>query len=140
MNREVTLAFREKQKAWMRYNICRIDGNFEAYKKARNTLKRLTQNARKGFEKKIVAEIKDKPKSFWKFVSKKTKQTHKICSVRNSDGQLTQSNLETAECLNAYFSSVFTEDSDYCPPCPPRGQECLSSFNIEEENIVQILR
>ena len=140
MNREVTLAFKEKQKAWKRYNICRIDGNFEAYKKARNTLKRLTQDARKGFEKKIVAEIKDKPKSFWKFVSKKTKHTPKICRVRNSDGQLTQSNLETAECLNAYFSSVFTEDSDYCPPCPPRGQECLSSFNIEEENIVQILK
>ena len=64
MNREVTLAFREKQKAWMRYNICRTDGNFEAYEKARNTLKRLTQNARKGFEKKIVAEIKDNQNHF----------------------------------------------------------------------------
>ena len=87
-----------------------------------------------------MADIKDKIKSFWKFVSKKTKQTHKTCRERNSDGQLTESNLKTAKCLNAYFSTVFIEDSNYCPPRPAWGCEGLSSFSMEEENIVQILK
>ena len=88
----------------------------------------------------IVEEVKERPKSFWKFISKKTKQTHNICRVRNPDGLLTKSNQETAECLNTYFSTIFTEnDTDSCPPCPVWNRECLTSIQIEEEDILGIL-
>ena len=68
--------------------------------------------ARKNLERKIALEVKTKPKSFWKYIGRKTKPSDILNQVRNSNGELTKSNRETAVCLNTYFSSVFTIESE----------------------------
>ena len=59
-----------------------------------------------------TSEAKSKPKSFWNYVGRHTKQTSEIQKIRNKEGILSQSNLETASFLNTYFASVFTDDQN----------------------------
>ena len=140
MNKDVHVAYKGKQKAWRKYKVCRTDENYLIYKQARNRLKQLIKRARKEFELKIVQEIKATPRSFWKYVSKKTKQTTRICRIRTTDGHLTQTNTDAAECLNSYFSTVFTDST----PGISLGNkttkgECLSDFKFEEPEILKVL-
>ena len=141
MNKNVRSALRSKQRAWKKYMMCRSVANFGVYKLARNKLKQITQNARKDFEMKIVDEIKVSPKSFWKFVNKKTKQSHKVCRVRDHNGNLTKSNKDTAESLNMYFSTVFNEHDIVCSSLHSDWYgETMSGIIFKEEEILQVLK
>ena len=102
MDRSVALALKEKKSSWKKYYFCRSPENFERYKAKRNKLKSVIQDARRNLELKIADEVKEKPKAFWRYVSRKTKETNQLHQVRNSHGQLTQSNEETAICLNDF--------------------------------------
>jgi len=59
-------------------------------------------------------------------------------SLKKDDGSLTGSNLETAQCLNNFFSSVFTmeleTDLSFLPG-KSNGQ-CLNEITIEHNDIL----
>ena len=141
MDKEVTLAIKNKASAWKKYKWCRTASNFLRYKKARNGAKQLITRSRMQFEHKIASEAKSKPKSFWNYVGRQTKQTSEIQKIRNKEGILSQSNLETASFLNTYFASVFTDDaniinlddSEFKPPA------LLNNCIIEETQILEAL-
>ena len=81
------------------------------------------------------------PKSFWKFVNKKTKQSHKVCRVRDHNGNLTKSNKDTAESLNMYFSTVFNEHDIVCSSLHSDWYgETMSGIIFKEEEILQVLK
>ena len=141
MDKEVTLAIKNKASAWKKYKWCRTASNFLKYKKARNGAKQLITRSRMQFEHKIASEAKSKPKSFTNYVGRQTKQTSEIQKIRNKEGILSQSNLETASFLNTYFASVFTDDaniinlddSEFKPPA------LLNNCEIEETQILEAL-
>ena len=141
MDKEVTLAIKNKASAWKKYKWCRTASNFLKYKKARKGAKQLITRSRMQFEHKIASEAKSKPKSFWNYVGRHTKQTSEIQKIRNKEGILSQSNLETASFLNTYFASVFTDDqnianlddSEFKPPA------LLYNCVIDETQILEAL-
>ena len=61
--------------------------------------------------------------------------------VRNKNGVLTQSNEETASCLNSYFASVFTRDNENetMPDFQNRYGSLLADIPIEERAIKKLL-
>ena len=141
MNKEVCTALSLKRGSWKRYSMCKTDSNLEAYKKARNKLKQVTLNAKKGLERRVAEEVRTNPKSFWKFISKRTKRSHKIGRIRDENNLLTTSNEETADSFNKYFATVFVkEDAGFCIPSDSVIQgEHFSDLKFKEEKILKIL-
>ena len=123
----------------MKLHICvsRFSLKIENFK-----LKMVMLKARRNMEEKIALEVKVKPKSFWNYVAKKTKPFDTLSQVRNINGELTQSNEETASCLNTYFASVFTKDreNEIIPDFQNRLGISVSDITIEEQDIKKLLK
>ena len=148
MDKSVVRAVGDKARAWKKYLICRTDSNFTSYKKARNRLKRVIIDSRTDFENLLATEIKENPKAFWKYVERKTKTPRTQQKIRNSRGELSKSDSETAVYFNSYFASVFTVDSNIdirVMQVRNTELECsevkqLKSIQFKEDYILKILQ
>ena len=58
-------------------------------------------------EQEVTNSLKSNPKTFWSYVSQKTKRRETIPAIRREDGSFTQTDLEKAEELSLFFKSVF---------------------------------
>ena len=65
-----------------------------------------------------------------------------LSQVRSINGELTQSNEETAPCLNTYFASVFTKDreNEIIPDFQNRLETSVSDITIEQQDIKKLLK
>ena len=112
MTSEVKQIVHEKHKTWMKYYYCRTDLNYKEYKLANKKCSKVIQQAQKSLEHKIANEVKDNPKSFWKYIKSKTKPKNPVGRIFKKNGELTDNDRETAVRLNQYFSEVFTKDDE----------------------------
>ena len=141
IDKNVVSALNDKKRAWKKYYFCRSVEDFEKYKVLRNKVRIVIMEARRNMEKKIALEVKGKPKSFWNYVSRRTKPSDELNQVRNTEGELTQSNKETAKCLNKYFASVFTKNQDIVIPQVNQDEGLqMPNIVVEEKVIMEILK
>ena len=132
-DKEVREVLKQKKGAWKQYLACKTMANFNKYKLCRNKFKTVSREARRLFEQKITFEAKDKPKSFW---SRPTK----LQKVKNKDGLLTNSNLETACCLNQYFASVFTNENVTDVAVCNVTEASIEDITFDHDTILYILK
>lgn len=110
LTREALKAVREKHQCHNRYRKHRTEETLEAYKTAKNQACRITREARKNYEKSVATNIKDNPKEFWSYIKSQTGTCNGIAPLKTVDGHLALEPEEKAECLNNFFSSVFTKE------------------------------
>ena len=116
MTRQCTTAIKNKHHKWMRYKYNRTDSNFKLYKEARNKVSLELRKAKYSYEKDLASKIKDNNKLFWSYVRSKTKTKMSVSKLDKGNGELTNTDQETADVLNNYFASVFeTEDDQNIP-------------------------
>jgi len=80
-------------------------------------VKRGCNSARRQFVKNLADELKtiNSPKPFWNFVQSKRKVKCDLVSLKVNDSYLND-DLSITNCMNSYFSSVFTvEDHEKFP-------------------------
>ena len=117
---------RKKSRYWKRYTKNRNDANFARYKEIEKQCKRVVQNAKKNFEKKI-AENGNK-RSFNAYVKSKTKTRHNVGPLKVGRDLITD-NEGMAKVLNGFFTSVFTQEAPGpVPPC----QKLPSATKLED--------
>ena len=88
------------------------------------------------FERKLVSELKNNPKSFWKYCKTKTKSHEKVRRLNKSDGTELLTSEEKAAELNNFFSSVFVHENLHNIPTPSRVNEvALESVDITEATV-----
>lgn len=132
---------RKKHRCWARYMETRDAERYREYCKLRNQVKTLTRKAVKSKEKEIASEIKENPKKFWSYVNSKTKTRTGISDlVMNNDNNtetLTSNDKEKADTLSAFFSSVFTvESNDNYPNLDdPDIEHTMPALIITEEMV-----
>ncbi|XP_069134268.1 uncharacterized protein [Argopecten irradians] len=107
LDNEAKQSIRQKRRKWVRYLHCKTESNFKVYQRARNTATRQIRRSHYHYEKKLVQDIKDNSKLFWKYVGEKTRTGMSITNVVKADGTHTTNHYETANELNNYFGSVF---------------------------------
>ena len=112
MTREAMMLKNRKRRLWMEYTRSRDDISFARYVRCRNDLRRLTRNLRRNFEQRLVDNLKDNPKSFWRYVSSRTKSRSGVENLRSEDGELTTNDSEKAEALNRFYTAVCTIEPD----------------------------
>ena len=109
------------------------------YVRARRRTTRLVRQAKKLHERKIEKSIKQNSKGFWKLVRQKTKVNTGITDLV-VDGKTVTSDIEKAEALNNYFSSVFTiENLGNIPQVTTRVDTVQEELSITEVKLIEIL-
>ena len=104
-------AIKTKHKKWLKYKYCKSNENFNNYKSARNCVTLELRYAQYAYKKNLAARIKTDNKLFGNNVSKNSKTKKSVTKLHMSNGNLTSSDQETANTLNEYFSSVFTNEN-----------------------------
>ena len=116
INRDAMRLKRKKRRLWTAYIRSKDGISYSRYTRCKNDLRRLTRNLRKEFEMKLIANIKDNPRSFWNYASSRMKTKPGVENLRTVDGSLTSCDDEKAMVLNKFFSSVCTlEVEDHHP-------------------------
>lgn len=103
---------KDKHKKWLKYQHCMTDENYDIYKKARTKVKSEIRKSNYQFEKDLTTKIKQDNKLFWSYVRSKSKTKTVVGKLEMQNGQISNSDLETACTLNQYFASVFEVEGD----------------------------
>ncbi len=137
LNQGTIRSIRRKHKAWIRLQESRTTETSLKYARARNQARWATRKAVKEYEKSIAMNIKSNPKMFWQYVHSRTKTRQLILDLEKSDGTLRQTDIEKAEVLNTFFTSVFTrEDMTNIPHVDKQNVlEGLQNIKITEEDV-----
>ncbi|CAH1277366.1 Hypp9585 [Branchiostoma lanceolatum] len=137
MNSQAMKAKKRKRKAWGRWKQTKAHADFIRYAIERNSLRSLTRDLRSKFEHRLVKDIKNNPKSFWKYTKSRLHVRQKVGALVRSDGSTAQTDQEKAEELNNFFASVFTsEDLSTIPRVDARQSETtLGSLEVTEEAV-----
>lgn len=94
-----------KAKRWGR------DNDWFEYRALNNSLKKACNSARRQYVYNIAQDLKTNgnPKSFWSYVKAARKGTNDLVALKVGSSTLTD-DLDIAESMNSYFSSVFTSE------------------------------
>ena len=167
-------AIKRKYHAWKRFQLTRSHNQYLQYVKERNRATKTLRKSRREFEKKIAKEASSNPKAFYQYVNSykkksttfirlKKKFTNQNNGTDQNNEELTESDLDTAEELNAFFKSVFTKDSDTAalnvnqffrtftdteeigepfnlPYNLSNGNTSLTDFDFTKEDVLNLLR
>ncbi len=134
LNNTIRQKSKEKWSAYWEMRREKDDRSRKKYAKIRNQLKWLVRKTIKEYEKSVAAESKSNPKAFYKYVKSKTKVQSRIPDIETADG-LTTSDIEKAEAMNCFFTSVFTkEDTNEIPsPTEVFTDDVLIDVEITED-------
>ena len=107
-----------------------------------NRVKTEVRKAVRDFERQIANEAKANPKAFYKYARSKMKTCSTVADIKRPDGTMTETDVDKAEILNSYFTSVFTQESLENIPTFERtlhNTEELTDFMITHEKVEKIL-
>ena len=141
MNHNVQKKLNAKHNAWNTYQKNRTCSNWHKYKQKRRTATKAVKTEKRCFERKIAQKIKTNSKSFWNLVRSQCKLRSDITDLIKTDGSRVADDLGKANCLNTFFSSVFTnEDTNSLPILAPRiKNHQLSDVSITQEKVYKHL-
>ena len=86
------------------------------YTKQNNKTIQKIRKAQADQEKRLMKQFKTKPKAFYSYVRSKQKVKSGISQLESEDGELSKDDFQTANILNNFFQSVYTNEPDGDPP------------------------
>ena len=140
VNKETIQQIKEKKKAYRRYRKTRKEEDLFKYKEARNNATKKLKSDKREYEQKIAEESKTNSKAFWNYVNSKTKYREGICELERGDGTVAQDDIEKANTLNSFFTSVFTvEDLESLPSAQAATVNSQMQIQITEDMVFKEL-
>ena len=144
LDRKLREKIKRKNRLWTRYIETRNPDIFKKYKAIRNAIRKETRKITKNEQQSIAAECKTNPKKFWNYVNKRRKINSGIGDLNSVD---THGNIITitkdvdkANVLGNFFSSVFTDEKDYSNSIPQKSTHFdMNGINFDEEKILDKL-
>jgi len=161
VTREVQRKRRAKNKAWKKFQklkkdvkdgqdgdrVERLENSQRNYVNKRNICNNANRIAIKSFEQKLARNVKVDSKSFYNYVRSRQKRKGRVGPLKkeDGDGEVIVDEVEAAEVLNKYFSSVFTLEELRNIPEPSQafldsGGGGLSQIIFTKENVVEKLK
>jgi ribonucleases P/MRP protein subunit RPP40 len=135
VTRLVTKCRRAKNKAWYKYK--ESGKNPELYAKfisKQNKSQRANRTAKRNFEHNLARNVKENSKSFFAYVRSKQRTKDRVGPLKDNLGQVVSDDLNAANLLNDYFSSVFTLENKTDIPIPIK----MFHGNMEKEGLLNI--
>ena len=90
--------------------VARLEKSKAKYVNKRNICNNANRKAIKSFEEKLSRNVKEDSKSFYNYVRSKQKRKEMVGPLKKEEdnGEVIVDDVEAAETLNKYFSTVFT--------------------------------
>ena len=131
---------RKRNTLWKKYKITERAGDYELYKQQRNIAKNKINRWKEEAEQKVVLSLNRDKKKFYSYVRNKQHIRSGIGQIKNEDGDLTKSNVETAQVFGNFFQSVFSKEDDYTFVPDDRdtkipNDEKINDVEINEETV-----
>ena len=130
----VKKAIRKRNKKWKLYKATKKDTDYKKYKECRNSVVTELRKARKTFECKLAADIKNNPKSFYGYVRTVTKSKDRVGPLKDSSGTIIDDDRSMCDTLNNFFASVFTKEDIHNVP------EVVNIFNGEDSQFLSTVQ
>jgi ribonuclease P/MRP protein subunit RPP40 len=138
VNRAVSKSSRGKSKAWKKYQNQKTRENLDKYKIKLKKSRDAIRTAKRNYEKKLAQDVKTNCKGFYAYVRSKQRTKERVGPLKNSMGKVVEEDVEAANLLNDYFSSVFTiEDCSNVPKPFPFFQGNIESDGLLKINITK---
>ena len=138
LNRTLLQAIRKKRRAWKLFTTTAVYHDYLKYKDLEKSVKKAVLQAKRKFEKKLAANAKKDPKSFYSYLKSKTANKESVGPLKDDDKNLVTDDDKMGELLNTFFSSVFTCEDTENIPSPPKmfsGPSPLIDVDITEEKV-----
>jgi len=106
---------KRKNRLWKEYVDNGNERVYKEYAKVRNQIRRITRKTQKRLEHQLAEDVKQNPKRFWAYVSKRTKIRPSIPNLSKSGKpgeDLTTNDQDKAEVLAEFYSQVFTKEPE----------------------------
>ena len=116
------------------------------YCKARHKVRATTRKIRRSLENKLASEIKNNPKSFWKYYRSKTTLKEGIGKLNTGpldpNSNVTNDDTEKANIFAEYFSTVFTKENPMNATTLPQItiETPMPNMHISNEMVTQTIR
>ena len=129
---------RKKHHLFQTYRNTKQYKDYAAYRRQSNaTKKKVLRKVQADYKRRIMKKFKNKAKAFYGNVRAKQKVKTRVLQLAKEDGDLTNTDKETADVLNSFFQSVFTVEPDGETPTLPRRKpdvdDVLSAaFTVED--------
>ncbi|MEL6931234.1 MAG: reverse transcriptase family protein, partial [Cyanobacteria bacterium J06600_6] len=137
---EVLRAFRARKKTFQQTKSSNSSWALDLRRRAEDRLSLAIRNSRVSHEKKIAMACKKDVKRFWKHVRASLANGPHISRVVTPSGLLSESDSDTANCLNDLFASFFTDEEDESPSIPLRTVDNLDHIVVTADKILAVLR
>ena len=82
-----------KNKLWTKYCRSKSNYDFNRYCEARNNLRTLTRSLRSDYEKNLSLNVKQNPKTFWKYINSRLKVRPTIDDLQCPDGSTAHTDI-----------------------------------------------
>ena len=137
INKETLTLIRRKHLLWQRYCETRSPQKWNDYARIRNQVKSRMRKLRYKKEVKVSEDCKDNPKSFWKYVNSKRKNSQQMPNLTDSN-TCADTDIEKAELLSNILSEVMTVEPNVDAP-DESNPEGLSDIKIDQREVVYLL-
>ncbi|KAG2456475.1 PAXB1 protein, partial [Polypterus senegalus] len=110
ISKDLKKKLQRKKLLYKAYKTNDCKENHSAYEKMRATIKKDIREAKRQLERNIADKAKEDPKRFFQYFSSKRTVNEEVKFIRNSKGELKDTDNEIADALNLHFSEVFTSE------------------------------
>ena len=113
----------------------------DRYKKLEGEVRNKIKNAKRGMEKKLAYSQNGNSRQFANYIKSKTKAKISIGPLKDKNGKMISEEKEIANELNAFFSSVFTEEVlSNMPVKEVESNSSLSDIHITKKKIIEKIK
>ena len=126
---------RVKERLYARYKENRCEDVWEEYKIVRNEYLRAVRRNKREHERMQASKVSKDSKGFFRYFGMKAKS--KVGPLEVNE-RVVENDVEVAECLNDYFSSVFTcEDLTNMPDsCVNDDENMISDIDVTVDEVM----
>ena len=100
----------KKRQKWNQYLATGRYIDHVKYNEQNNKTISVVRDAKANYEKKLIQNYKRNPKPFFKYMRTKQMTKSTLRQLEKEDGAMTASDLETANLLQEFFTSIFTDE------------------------------
>lgn len=133
---EVLKKIKEKNRMHRAFKRSGRDTDYIKYCRLRNQTRWETRRAKVKFEKDLASNAKQNPKAVFKYVNSRLKTQQNIPDLDLPNG-IAQSDVEKAEALNTFFTSVFTQEDRTLPTIAMNGNNTVIPDLVIEQATVE---
>ncbi len=141
ISKELIKLCRKKKNLYKKAKRSNNKEHWAAYRNLNNSLKRKCNLPRWEYLENLASKLKaeNNPKPFWNYVKSFRKGTNNLVLLKEGNTEVTR-DQDIAECMNKYFSKVFTIEQSILPEYDHVTSEKLSNIMCSAREVASHLR